>query len=129
MFPKIARGPLVREPSHVQCVALEPFGRFRLLKRIGEGGMGEIFFARSASIDGFEKKINFSSSSFNSITVPPSQNTSSSAKNLHTVLTAKLPTTTMSIMIGGNRNTKIDPNDNIWSFRYLCRVIFELWKG
>jgi len=36
---------------------LEPFGRFRLLKRIGEGGMGEIFFARSASIDGFEKNL------------------------------------------------------------------------
>ena len=36
---------------------MEPFGRFRLVKRLAEGGMGEIFLARSASIDGFEKEL------------------------------------------------------------------------
>jgi len=33
----------------------EPFGRYQLLKRIAGGGMGEVFLARQAGIQGFEK--------------------------------------------------------------------------
>lgn len=36
---------------------MEVFGRYRLLKQIAVGGMGEIFLARSASVDGFEKDL------------------------------------------------------------------------
>ncbi len=32
-----------------------PFGRYELLKRIAAGGMGEVFLARQAGIEGFEK--------------------------------------------------------------------------
>jgi hypothetical protein len=33
----------------------EPFGKYQLLKRIAGGGMGEVFLARQAGIQGFEK--------------------------------------------------------------------------
>ena len=36
---------------------METFGRYQLLKRIAVGGMAEIFLARSASLDGFEKDL------------------------------------------------------------------------
>jgi serine/threonine protein kinase/CRP-like cAMP-binding protein len=36
---------------------MESFGRYRLLLRIAVGGMGEIFLARSTSLDGFEKDL------------------------------------------------------------------------
>src|SRR5215470_9572336 len=36
---------------------MEAFGRYRLLRRIAVGGMGEIFLARSTSLDGFEKDL------------------------------------------------------------------------
>ena len=36
---------------------METFGRYELIHRIAAGGMGEIYFARSASIDGFEKEL------------------------------------------------------------------------
>ncbi len=36
---------------------MELFGRYELVKRIGVGGMAEIFLARSASLDGFEKEL------------------------------------------------------------------------
>ncbi len=32
-----------------------PFGRYELLKRIAAGGMGEVFLARQAGLEGFEK--------------------------------------------------------------------------
>jgi serine/threonine protein kinase/CRP-like cAMP-binding protein len=37
--------------------ATEKFGRYRLFKQIAAGGMGEIFLARSTSLDGFEKNL------------------------------------------------------------------------
>lgn len=36
---------------------MEIFGRYRLLKQIAAGGMGEIFLARSISLDGFTKDL------------------------------------------------------------------------
>ncbi len=36
---------------------MELFGRYQLLRRIAVGGMAEIFLARSASLDGFEKDL------------------------------------------------------------------------
>jgi serine/threonine protein kinase/CRP-like cAMP-binding protein len=36
---------------------MEVFGRYRLLQRIAVGGMGEIFLARSTSLDGYEKDL------------------------------------------------------------------------
>jgi len=36
---------------------VETFGRYELITRLAAGGMGEIYFARSASLDGFEKDL------------------------------------------------------------------------
>lgn len=36
---------------------MERFGRYELVRRIGVGGMAEIFLARSSSLDGFEKDL------------------------------------------------------------------------
>lgn len=36
---------------------MERFGRYELVRRIGMGGMAEIFLARSSSLDGFEKDV------------------------------------------------------------------------
>jgi serine/threonine protein kinase/CRP-like cAMP-binding protein len=36
---------------------METFGRYQLLKRVAVGGMAEIFLARSAGLDGFEKDL------------------------------------------------------------------------
>ncbi len=36
---------------------MESFGRYQLLRRIGSGGMAEIYLARSMSLDGFAKEL------------------------------------------------------------------------
>jgi CRP-like cAMP-binding protein len=41
----------------IRWAPMEAFGRYLLRERIGAGGMAEIYLARSASIDGFEKDL------------------------------------------------------------------------
>lgn len=44
-------------PSDVMPVTGASFGRYQLLKRLGVGGMGEVYLARQTSVGGFEKKV------------------------------------------------------------------------
>src|SRR5512135_3320884 len=41
-------------PSH-STPPEQAFGRYRLLERLGEGGMAEVFKAKSFGVEGFEK--------------------------------------------------------------------------
>src|SRR4051794_18476077 len=45
------------QPSSEGPPGSDQLGRYKLLKRIGKGGMGEVFVARSFGAHGFEKTV------------------------------------------------------------------------
>ena len=44
-----------REP--IGQVAVRPFGKYFLVRKLAEGGMAEIFLAKQVGVEGFEKNV------------------------------------------------------------------------